>query len=125
MDKTILIVDDEPDVLKMEVFRVRKLGYQVITAVNGQEALAMIREKRPDLVLLDVRMPLMEGTQVCSIVKDDESLKSTVIILVTASFDAVGNKAGQCKADDYVLKPFEPEELCAKLVKFLGDAPGA
>jgi len=70
----------------MEVFRVRKLGYQVITAVNGQEALAMIREKRPDLVLLDVRMPLMEGTQVCSIVKDDESLKSTVIILVTASF---------------------------------------
>ena len=124
MAKTILIVDDEPDVLKMEVFRVRRLGYQVITAVNGQEALAVIREKRPDLVLLDVRMPIMLGTDVCVAVKNDDSLRSTVIILVTASSDAVASKAGECGADDYLLKPFEPAELVAKLKNFLGEAPG-
>ncbi|MCX5707750.1 MAG: response regulator [Candidatus Omnitrophica bacterium] len=120
MAKKILIVDDEPDVLKMEVFRVKKMGHEVFTATNGQEALEMIRDKKPDLVLLDVRLPGMMGTEVCSRVKNDEILKAIPVILVTASSETVAGKKEECKADDYILKPFEVEELIQKITKFLG-----
>jgi two-component system, OmpR family, alkaline phosphatase synthesis response regulator PhoP len=113
-------VDDEPDVLKVEVFRLKKLGYEVYTAVNGKDGLDMIREKKPDLVMLDLRLPVLEGTEVCSRMKTDEGLKGIPVILVTASSDCVVEKAGLCKADDYILKPFDTAELTAKLAKYLG-----
>lgn len=121
MAKTILIVDDEPDVLKMESFRVRRSGYEVVTAVNGEEALQAVRQRRPDLVLLDVRMPVMQGTAVCAQIKSDTSLRSIPVVLVTASSDSVVECVKGCGADDYLLKPFDSDELLAKVKKFVGE----
>ncbi|MCK9594482.1 MAG: response regulator [Candidatus Omnitrophica bacterium] len=120
MAKKIVVVDDEPDVLKVEVFRLKKMGYEVYVAVNGKEGLELIREKKPDLVLLDLRLPVMEGTEVCIQMKADEGLRGIPVILVTASSDCVVEKVKLCKADDYMLKPFDSAEMAAKIVKFLG-----
>jgi CheY-like chemotaxis protein len=120
MTKKIVVVDDEPDVLKVEVFRLKKLGYEVYTAVNGKDGLDLIREKKPDLILLDLRLPVMEGTEVCIQVKKDEGTKDIPVILITASSDCVVEKVKLCQADDYILKPFDTAELAEKLAKFLG-----
>jgi len=121
MAKTILIVDDEPDVLKMESFRVKRSGYEVLTATNGEDALLLVRQRHPDLVLLDVRMPVLQGTAVCAQIKSDGALRSIPVVLVTASSDAVVECVKGCGADDYLLKPFEPDELLAKVKKFVGE----
>jgi len=116
MSKRILIVDDEPDVLKLAAFRLKKWGYEIITAIDGQMGLDMIRSEKPDLVLLDLRLPNMDGTDVCRQVKNDEALKHIPIILFTATADiAVAETAKEVKADDYIVKPFEPEQLLEKI----------
>jgi len=119
MAKKILIVDDEPDVLKVESFRVKKLGYDVVTAVNGEEALTMIKQEMPHLVLLDLRMPKIEGSEVCMRVKADKELNRIPVILVTASSENIVDTARLCGANDYLLKPFDAEDLARKIEKFI------
>jgi CheY-like chemotaxis protein len=119
MAKKILIVDDEPDVLKVESFRVKKLGFDVVTAVNGEEALAMIKQEIPNLVLLDLRMPKIEGSEVCMRVKADKDLNRIPVILVTASSENIKDTATSCRADDYLIKPFAPEELARMIEKYI------
>jgi len=115
--KKILVVDDEPDILKVTSIRLKKLGYNVLTAVDGKEALDTIRSENPDLVLLDLVMPFMNGVEVCEQIKNDKTLKHIPIILFTASGNGVltAEKIKKIGADDYIIKPFEPEELMGKV----------
>ncbi len=122
MAKKILLVDDEPDILKVVTFRLRKTGYEIITAEDGQKALDLIKAQRPDLVLLDLNLPIIDGSEVCKQVKADDELKSIPIILLTAtsSMNKIADKAKEIKADDYLIKPFDPEELLKRVKKFIG-----
>ena len=121
MAKKILIVDDEPDILKIVSFRLKKAGYEVTTAVNGKVALECVQKERPDLILLDLRLPIMDGYEVCKRLKSDEVLKSIPIILLTASMvSTVREKTKEFKADDYLVKPFDPDKLREKIKKFIG-----
>ncbi|MDD5196860.1 MAG: response regulator [Candidatus Omnitrophica bacterium] len=119
MGKKILIVDDEPDLLRVVCFRLEKIGYQVISAVNGQEALELAEKESPDLMLLDVRLPLLGGPEVCSRIKKDERLKHIPVILFTASTQSITEKVQACGAQGYILKPFSSEELFKKIKEFI------
>lgn len=118
---TILIVDDEPfnvDVLQQEL---EELNYNLITAANGQEALSKIRNHQPDLILLDLMMPVLDGFAVLSEIKGDNSLRDIPVIIVSAADDSKsivkGIKQG---ADDYVTKPIDSEHLKKKVKEHLG-----
>ncbi len=119
MAKKILFVDDEPDVLTTVTFRLTRSGYNVITAIDGEKAVSAIRTERPDLVLLDMRLPGMNGMEVCGVVRSDPDLKNTPIILFTASASSIAEDCAKCGANDYVLKPFDPKELLEKINKYL------
>jgi len=119
-DKKILVVDDEPDILKVVTFRVKKLEYEVVTATNGQEALDLIQKEEPDLILLDIELPVMNGYEVCQRVKTNEKLKHIPIIFLTASSASkIAEKVKELNADDYLIKPFDSEELLKKIKNFI------
>jgi len=119
MGKKILIVDDEPDLLRVTCFRLERSGYQVLSAINGQEALEIIGKEYPDLVLLDIRIPILGGLEVCLRIKKDEKLKHIPVILFTASTQNIKEKLESCGAEDYIFKPFSAEELLSKIKKFI------
>ncbi|MBN2453795.1 MAG: response regulator [Candidatus Omnitrophica bacterium] len=119
--KKILVVDDEPDVLRVMSFRLKNAGYEILTAANGRIAFDIISKERPDLVLLDLRMPVMDGCETCARIKNDEGLKEIIVILITASSGSkVAERAKELKADDYIIKPFDPDELISKVRKYIG-----
>ncbi len=120
MAKTVLIVDDEADLVKVTMFRLKSLGYDVITGASGKEALGLIKEKRPDLVLLDLRLPEIDGIDVCKAVKADAALKDIPIVMFTASTTQVSQQAKEAGADGLLVKPFELGQLTEILDKFLG-----
>jgi two-component system alkaline phosphatase synthesis response regulator PhoP len=119
MGKKILIVDDEPDLLKVACFRLKKSGYQIFSATNGQEALEVIGREYPDLVLLDVKLPLLNGPEVCAIMKKDEKLRNIPVILFTASTQNIEENTEACGAQGYIVKPFTAEELLGEIKKFI------
>src|SRR5829696_5877429 len=116
----ILAVDDLPDNLEILQVRLEAQGYQVVTAADGEEALARIRETRPDLVLLDIMMPKLDGIAVVKAIRADPELRGLPIILVTAKADprdvVEGLDAG---GDDYLTKPFEHAALVARVRSML------
>ena len=119
--KKILFVEDEPLILKFVSLRLESLGYKIIKAIDGAQALKLIHEKNPDLVLLDVRMPIMDGYEVCKRVRANKKLKHIPIILFTASDPTlVITKVTEVGANDYIIKPFDPKELLEKIKKFIG-----
>ncbi|UCD55299.1 MAG: response regulator [Candidatus Omnitrophota bacterium] len=120
MAKKILVVDDEPDILKVVTFRLRKAGYKVVTAEDGQKALDLAQREKPDLILLDLRLPVIDGYEVCRKLKSDELFKKIPIIFLTASSAAtIIDKTKKFKADDYLIKPFEPDDLLKKVKRFM------
>lgn len=119
MGKKILIVDDEPDLLRVTCFRLEKSGYQVISAVNGQQALELVEKESPDLVLLDVKLPFMEGPDVCLRIKKNEKIKHIPVILFTASTQGIDERVKTCGAQGYIFKPFSAEELLKKIKEFI------
>ncbi len=125
MAKKILVVDDELDILKLTSLRLKISGYNVLTATNGQKALDLIRQDKPDLVLLDSLLPLVEGSnisgaEVCERVKKDKELSNVHIILFTARSDSItAKKAKELGADAYITKPFDPQELLNKIKQTL------
>jgi len=120
MAKTILIVDDEADLVKVTMFRLKSLGYNVITGVSGKEALGLIKDNRPDLVLLDLRLPEIDGIDICKAAKADAGLKDIPIVIFTASTNQISEQAKEAGADGFLVKPFESGQLTAILNKFLG-----
>jgi len=118
--KRILIVDDEPDLLRAIAFRLEIEGYKTLTARDGKRGLELAKKERPDLILLDIKLPVMDGKYVCQRLKSDDNFKKIPVILLTAS--VVGKRVNIKKvfgADDYILKPFEPEELLNKVKKHI------
>lgn len=120
MAKKILFVEDEPDILTVAAFRLKKAGYEVITAVDGQVALEKIEKENPDMIFLDLRLPVMNGYNIAKKLKGDERFKNIPIVLFTASSDRVQEKVKETGADDWLIKPFEPEALLEKVKKFIG-----
>ena len=119
--KKILVVEDDPDVLKVVIFRLEKAGYDTVTAKDGQVALDLIQELKPDLVLLDLILPVIDGYTLCRQVKTDEKLKHIPIILFTGIMPAsLPRKVRELKADDYLIKPFNVGELLNKVRRFIG-----
>jgi CheY-like chemotaxis protein len=119
--KKILIVDDEPDILKLTMFRIRKAGYDVRGAVDGQACLEEVRAVRPDLILLDIEMPKMNGLEVCRRIKSDATTQSIPVIMFTASRLGVKALIQEYGADGFILKPFEPQQLLALIAQHLGE----
>ena len=116
MADVILVADDDPDILRFVELNLRLEGYEVLTAVDGEEALAVAHDRVPSLVILDVMMPKLDGYQVCQRLRTDGRTSGVCIIMLTAksmSADKVlGLTAG---ADDYISKPFDPMELVARV----------
>jgi DNA-binding response OmpR family regulator len=121
MSHRVLIADDEPNILISLEFLMRREGHSVLLAHDGVEALAMIREHRPELVLLDVMMPGKSGFEVCQAVRADESLAGVKILMLTAKGRDTDVAQGLgVGADAYMTKPFSTRELAARVAQLLG-----
>lgn len=113
---TILVVDDEPNIVRQLAFVLERQQLRVLVASDGQEALRVIHAERPDVVLLDVMMPKMNGYEVCEAIKSDADLRSTYVALLTAKGqEADRNKGPATGADEYIVKPFNPVEMALRL----------
>ncbi|MDD5422493.1 MAG: response regulator [Candidatus Omnitrophota bacterium] len=122
MGKMILVVDDEPDIMDVATVRLRHLGYEIVPAADAEEALVVLQKDVPDLILLDLLLPNMQGDELCKKLKSDNKFKNIPIILFTASAirTSLPEKVKEIGADDCILKPFEPQELLSKVKKFIG-----
>ncbi len=116
MPSRILIVDDEKDIRELLSFQLQQHGFTTITANNGEEALNKIEEKPPDLIILDLMMPKMDGAEVCRALKREEKTRRIPIIMLTAKGEEIDRVVGfELGADDYVAKPFSPRELALRV----------
>ena len=117
---TILIIEDEKEIAENIAVRLEVEHYGVLQAYDGKMGVDVARKEKPDLILLDVMLPKIDGFEVCRIVKNDQQTNSTPIIMLT-SLSAVGDveKAFAAGADDYLTKPFEYDRLLKKIRKFL------
>ena len=119
--KKILLVDDSPTVLLMERLLLQDGPYALLSALGGQEAVQLALAERPDLILMDVVMPGMDGFEVCRRLRAEEATRTTPIILVTTRGGAEHVERGyESGCSDYVNKPFDGNELRAKIESFLG-----
>ena len=118
---TILVADDEEDVRELVAYRLTRSGYEVIDAADGEEAFRLASERPPDLMVLDVMMPRLDGYELTRRVRAEESLRAVPVILLTArSQETDVGRGFEVGADDYLKKPFNPDELVARVRAVLG-----
>ena len=123
--KKILAADDEPHILRVVKDKLSNAGLTVLTAVNGEEALQTALREKPDLILLDVMMPKMNGFDVCRKLRAEKSFATTPILLLTARGQEVDKKMGlEAGATEYITKPFSPRQLLQTVMEKLGMATG-
>lgn len=116
MAQKILVVDDEEDIVTALSIRLKALGYEVVTASDGMAGLEAARTQNPDLMLLDIMLPKLDGYKVCRMLKFDEKTRHIPIIMITAKVADSNKKMGEeVGADAYLTKPFNPEELVARI----------
>jgi DNA-binding response OmpR family regulator len=116
MSQTILVAEDQEHIRSLITYKLRHSGYTVVTAVDGLEAIKKAEETNPDLILLDVMMPLLTGFEVLARLKQHEKLKTVPVLMVTAqSQEDEVIKGLELGADDYITKPFSPNELVARV----------
>jgi DNA-binding response OmpR family regulator len=119
----ILLVDDEPSIVKMVGKRLEIEGFDVLVAMDGQEGLARARADSPDLIVLDLMLPKMNGYEVCTLLKQDTRYHGIPIILFSAKAQEKDEKLGmECGANAYVRKPFRAQELLEKIRALLPNA---
>jgi DNA-binding response OmpR family regulator len=112
----ILVVDDEPDAVELVEFNLTAAGYEVLTAADGKEALQKARTALPDLIVLDVMMPQVDGLEACKILRRDPATSAIPILMLTAKAAEIDRVLGlELGADDYVTKPFSPRELVLRI----------
>ena len=118
MAKKILLVDDEPALLFVLTQGLKKRGYEVFCGRDGREALDLAPQLMPDLILLDVGLPALEGDEVTLLLKKDDKLKNIPVFLISSVTAGLGEKAAACGADAYLEKPFSINELSAMIEKY-------
>jgi DNA-binding response OmpR family regulator len=119
MGKNILIVDDEKDFLDLCSIRLKKAGYEIYSAESAEDAMHLLKKMSPDLILLDLRLPGMQGDEFCRIVKTNVRTKKIGIILFSAAGCDLWEKQKECQADDFISKPFDSSELLDKIKKLI------
>jgi len=125
MAHRILIADDEPNIVLALEFLMKKEGYEVQTVSDGEDALHAIEKSPPDLILLDIMMPKLDGYEVCQRIRSDPSMKDIVIIMLTAKGREVEREKGLALgADFYITKPFSTREVVQKVREVLAGHPG-
>ncbi|MGZ4964458.1 MAG: response regulator [Limisphaerales bacterium] len=125
MSRTILVVDDEPDAVELVAYNLKQAGYNVVTAKDGAEALEKVRSTAPDLIVLDVMLPEMDGFALCRVFKGAPITAGIPIIMLTAKAAEIDRVLGlELGADDYVTKPFSPRELLLRVKKLLQRSAG-
>ena len=117
----VLVVDDEVYILHILDFILGAENYDVVTATNGEQALQKVREEKPDLVILDIMMPKLDGYETCRLIKGDPETQNVPVILLTAKGREVDQKLGrEVGASDYITKPFSPTKLIDRVQAILG-----
>jgi two-component system alkaline phosphatase synthesis response regulator PhoP len=120
----VLVVDDEIYIVHILDFSLGMEGYEVATALDGEQALEKARADKPDLIVLDIMMPRLDGYETCRRLKADPQLKDVPVILLTAKGRNVDQKIGfEVGADDYITKPFSPRKLVDRINGLLGHGP--
>ena len=118
--KTILVIDDEKDIVELVSYNLKKEGFAVDAAYDGETALKMIKSASYDLVVLDLMLPGVQGLEFCRIIRNDPALAATPIVMLTAKGEEVDKVLGlEIGADDYMIKPFSPRELVARVKAIL------
>ncbi len=116
MTQSVLIVDDEPDILELVRFHVEKEGLQCHLAKDGEVALRLARSEKPDLIILDLMLPGVDGLEICRLLRREPATSHIAIIMLTAKAEEVDRIVGlEMGADDYLVKPFSPRELVARV----------
>jgi two-component system, OmpR family, response regulator len=121
--KKILVVDDDPNIRELISVNLRAAGYDVLNAENGQEALGAVKLYIPDLVVLDIMMPQVDGWEVCKYIRDNSELEHIKIVMLTAKGTEKDKMIGRdiFRADDYMTKPFDIDELKMVIMRHLHD----
>ncbi len=118
--KKILVVDDEVDLVETVRFSLEMEGFQVLVSYNGEDALNQARKESPDLILLDIMLPKLDGYKVCRLLKFDERYKHIPILMLTAKTQAKDKQTGMdTGADEYITKPFDIDQLMEKVKAYL------
>jgi two-component system alkaline phosphatase synthesis response regulator PhoP len=116
MTHKILVVDDDPQIVRLVRTYLEQSGFAVVTAADGESALTSLRNERPDLVVLDVMLPKRDGLELTRLVRSDQTMAATPILLLTARVEDIDRILGlELGADDYVTKPFNPREVVARV----------
>ncbi|KNF09908.1 alkaline phosphatase synthesis transcriptional regulatory protein PhoP [Gottschalkia purinilytica] len=112
----VLVVDDEEHIIELVKFNLENNGYEVISALDGKEAITKAKQENPDLIVLDLMLPIMDGVEVCKKIKNDKETENISIIMLTAKNDEADKIVGlEIGADDYITKPFSVRELIARI----------
>jgi two-component system phosphate regulon response regulator PhoB len=120
MPQTILVVDDERDIVELIRYSLHQAGFRVVSASDGQQAIDLVRRDRPDLVILDLLLPTLPGTEVARILRQEQKTRAIPILMLTARGSEVDRIVGfELGADDYVVKPFSPRELVLRVQAIL------
>jgi DNA-binding response OmpR family regulator len=118
--KKVLVAEDEPDIRGLIVFSLQYAGYKVVEALNGEDAVKLAEVEQPDLILLDVRMPRMNGYEACSVLKAQEATRGIPVVFLSARGQETEIKQGlELGAEEYILKPFAPDELYQRVGSIL------
>jgi DNA-binding response OmpR family regulator len=114
--RKVLIAEDEPDIRGLVVYSLEYAGYEVVETMNGEEAIALAEREQPDLILLDVRMPKMNGYEACAVLRSMESTRDIPVVFLSARGQETEIKHGlELGAEEYILKPFAPDELIQRV----------
>ncbi len=116
----ILVVDDEPDIVEFLSYNLRKEGFEVVTAQDGEEALEVARREKPDIILLDIMMPYLDGVEVCRLLRQEAEFRDTLIAFLTARNEDYSQIAAlDVGGDDYITKPIRPRVLISRIKALL------
>ncbi len=113
--RKILIIEDDKDIVEMLEYNLQEEGYETVSALNGETGIALAGKEKPDLIILDIMLPIMDGFEVCRALKNDNTVAHIPIIILSAKSQETDKVVGlELGADDYVTKPFSPRELIAR-----------